>query len=381
MEKNFADIREKIDPTSSRRSIVVVVVVQSRLQRAHWGFSTGRPIDLLLGDNVLDPKRQREILQQLDDEDPYLAVVAFPCDPWSPLSNFKDADRKEWEQSEAFRHLQFVRRVCFSQLKRGRHFLLENPLSSQAWKWLVWLNQIPNYSATMHQCQTDLKDHNGDFILKPTRFVTSSPKLALILALKCDRSHEHAAVQGRGQGVSSSLAEWTPFLAQLILRGVKEQMLLEEQCGEPTYEMEENLVFHVDEAEVEAYPSDLRRSAEVVFKENEELVFDEWHQVPQALRSAIVKVHKQYSHALNGESLVRHLRLGGASSSAIKAASLFKCETCEQEARKLTSTSCSSTSIWQVQWMCGSRYLFFYHVWTMFSMLFWWWWTQLHISQ
>ena len=133
------------------------------------GISTGRPIDLLLGDNVLDPKRQREILQKLDDEDPYLAVVAFPCDPWSPLSNFKDADRKEWEQSEAFRHLQFVRRVCFSQLKRGRHFLLENPLSSQAWKWLVWLNQIPNYSATMHQCQTELKDHNGDFILKPTR--------------------------------------------------------------------------------------------------------------------------------------------------------------------------------------------------------------------
>ena len=299
------------------------------------GISTGKPVDLVLGDNVLNPAKQREVLQQLDEEDPYLAIVAFPCDPWSPLSNFKDADRKEWEQTEAFKHLQFVKRVCFSQLKRGRHFLLENPLSSQAWKWLVWLNQVPNHSVTMHQCQTDLKDHNGDFILKPTRFVTSSPRLALVLALKCDRSHEHAAVQGRGQGVSSSLAEWTPFLAQLVLRGVKQQMVLEEESGSPTYEMEENLEFHGEGTEVEAYPSDLRRSAEVVFKENAELVFDEWHQVPPALRSAIVKVHKQYSHALNGDSLVRHLRLGGASPSAIKAASLFKCETCEQEARNL----------------------------------------------
>ena len=299
------------------------------------GISTGKPIDLVLGDNVLNPTRQREILQQLDEEDPYLTVVAFPCDPWSPLSNFKDADRKAWEQSEAFRHLQFVRKVCLSQLKRGRHYLLENPLSSQAWKRLVWLNQIPNHSATMHQCQTDLKDHNGDFILKPTRFVTSSPRLALTLALKCDRSHEHAAVQGRGQGVSSSLAEWTPFLAQLILRGLKQQMLLEEQYGSPTYELMEDVMFHEGESEVEAYPSDLRRRAEVIFKENAELVFEEWHEVPPALRSAIVKLHKQYSHALSGESLVRHLRLGGASSLAIKAASLHKCETCEQEVRNL----------------------------------------------
>ena len=92
--------------------------------------------------------------------------------------------------------------------------------------------------------------------------------LSLVLALKCDRSHEHAAVQGRGQSVSWSLAEWTPFLAQLILHGIKQQMMLEERCGSPTYEMEQNQVFHFETAEVEAYPSDLRRSADVVFNEN-----------------------------------------------------------------------------------------------------------------
>ncbi len=48
-----------------------------------------------------------------------------------------------------------------------------------------------------------------------------------------------------------------------------------------------------------------------------------------------MKLHKQYSHALSGDALVRHLRLGGASSSAIKSASLHRCETCEQEVRNL----------------------------------------------
>ena len=195
------------------------------------GISTGKPCDLVLGDNLLNPSTQREVLQQLDEEDPYMLIVAFPCDPWSPLSIFKDADRKEWEQSEAFKHLQFVKRLCYSQLKRGRHYLIENPLSSQAWKKMPWLLGIPHFSVTMHQCQTNLKDHNGDFIMKPTRFVTSSPMMSLVLALKCDRSHDHAQVQGRGQGGSSSLAEWTPFLAELILRGIKQQLLLEEQHG------------------------------------------------------------------------------------------------------------------------------------------------------
>ena len=299
------------------------------------GISTGKPCDLVLGDNLLNSSKQREVLEQLDKEDPYLLVVAFPCGPWSSLSNFKDLDRKEWEQSEAFKHLQFVKRLCYSQLKRGRHYLIENPLSSQAWKRMPWLLEIPHFSVTMHQCQTDLKDHNGDYIMKPTRFVTSSPMLARVLALKCDRSHEHAAVQGRGQGVSASLAEWTPFLAKLILTGIKQQMLLEENYGSPTYEVDETYVLNIEEVDAEIFPAELRRSADVVFKENADAVFEEWHEVPPALRSAIVKLHKQYSHSLSGDALVRHLRLGGASSAAIKAASLHKCETCEQEVRNL----------------------------------------------
>lgn len=69
-----------------------------------------------------------------------------------------------------------------------------------------------------------------------------------------------------------------------------------------------------------ACAADLRRSADVVFKENSSFVFAEWHEVPPALRSVVAKLHKQYSHALSGEAVVIHSQLGGALSSAIKAA-------------------------------------------------------------
>ena len=299
------------------------------------GVAVGRPRDLVLGDNFLNSSEQHQIMQELEEEDPHTVVIAFPCDPWSPLSNFKDDYLKQWEQSEAFNHLKFLRRVCRSQTRRGRHFLIENPASSQAWKLMPWLLEMPHHTITMHQCRFGLKDHNKNFILKPTRLVSSSPTIAAEMSLKCLGDHEHAPVQGRGRGVSASLAEWTPEMGEAILRGILLQFQYDAACGFPVYDMQdvpEN--FHPTEIFVNDADR-LRRSAAVVFREAEESEFNVWSDVPSLLRSAIIKVHKQYSHSLRGDELVRHLRLGGASETAVKAAKLFSCEVCEREARNL----------------------------------------------
>ena len=301
------------------------------------GVSVGRPRDLILGDNFLNSKEQQQILEELDREDPFCAVIAFPCGPWSSLSNFKNLSQKEWEQSEALRHLKFTKKVCLSQIKRGRHFLIENPVASQAWKFMPWLRDVPHHTITMHQCQLGLKDHNGDFVMKPTRLVSSSPMIAAEMSLRCKGDHEHAAVQGRGQGISSSLAEWTPQMGQTILRGILSQHQYDVNLGFPVYDMEDvPETFHVHEP-ADVFVNDrLRRSAAVVFREaEEEAGFERWSDVPSLLRSAILKVHRQYSHSLRGDELVRHLRLGGASETAIKAAKLFSCEVCEREVRNL----------------------------------------------
>ena len=294
-------------------------------------IAIGKPYDLLLGDDLLDSKDQRKVLEDIRTEQPFLVIIAFPCTAWSSLSNFKPLEQRVYEQTLANRHLSFVRRVCALQVEAGRHYLLENPASSQAWKQMPWLENIPHTTITMHQCQTNLKDEKGSFIMKPTRFVTSAPYLAEHLILKCSHDHPHGQVQGRGQGVSGSLATWTPELAQRILEGVSRQMNHEVEGGDPFHYDQ----FHVHE-KVDTFAVDgLRRSAHVVMREMEMDDFQQWEEVPAILRSAIMKIHQQYSHSLIGDDLARHLRLGGASEKAIKAAKLLKCQRCEAEKRSV----------------------------------------------
>ena len=61
------------------------------------GLAVGRPRDLLLGDNFLNASEQREVMDEIETEDPFLVVIAFPCKEWSSLSNFKNKDLREWE--------------------------------------------------------------------------------------------------------------------------------------------------------------------------------------------------------------------------------------------------------------------------------------------
>lgn len=232
------------------------------------------------------------------------------------------------QQEVALSHLEFTKEVCELQVSEGRRYLLENPLSSQAWKHVLEkIERVPHYTARMDQCVCDLKDINGDYVLKPTRFVTSSPVLASMLSLHCSGDHAHAQVQGRGQkggqNISAFLGQWTPQLGVIILEGIQRQVALEEQCGETKYYLEE----------ADVYRNALQRSSDVVFRQREEEELQNWEEVPVLLRSAIAKVHRQYSHSLYKENFSRHLRLAGASDRAIKAASLFTCPTCEKEQR------------------------------------------------
>ena len=160
----------------------------------------GNPRDLLLGDNFLKKEDRLAVLEEIRIEKPKLVTMGFNCDPWTPLSNFLDEDVRKMQQDIALDHLEFVKEVCELQIAGGRRYLLENPLSSQAWKYILEsIEHIPHYTSRMDQCMSDLKDVNDDYVLKPTRFVTSSPVLASTLSLRCDESHDHAHVQGRGQ--------------------------------------------------------------------------------------------------------------------------------------------------------------------------------------
>ncbi len=65
---------------------------------------------------------------------PYVLILAFPCGPWSPLLNLNPPKDLEALRAEALVLVEFAIELAMVQLAHGRHYVLENPLPSAAWK-------------------------------------------------------------------------------------------------------------------------------------------------------------------------------------------------------------------------------------------------------
>ena len=184
----------------------------------------------------------------------------------------------------------------------------------------------------MIKCRLNLRDSNGQLVQKPTRFVTTAMCVANALSLRCTGGHEHAPVQGRAVGESGKLGAWTVELAHQILLGTLQQMMTEKdaQFIDASPAGDDDEMEHEDEApgdepdeggddpeqgDVEHEDDEpppavdnrperrMTRSAGVIFEDRVPRTFEEWRQVPPTLRSAIRKLHEQYSHALYGDDL------------------------------------------------------------------------------
>ena len=205
-----------------------VACSEEAVRRHH---NVGRPRDIIFGDDLLDHGMQNETLDSLDADNPYLTIVSFPCDPFTPISNFFPEGVKEEKKIVGFQHLIFVKRVRDNCLNRRAHMLLENPLASQAWKFMKWLDTDDFAKALTHQCGegSELVDFLGDPVNKPTRFYTTAVCLADRLnSIRCTGDHHHAEVIDRPRGVSASLAHWTPELANSIIDGILQQKSTED---------------------------------------------------------------------------------------------------------------------------------------------------------
>ena len=76
--------------------------------------------------------RQVAVLTQLDEEDPYMTVAGFPCDPFTNISHMFPQNTKMKKLAIGMKHLQFVKQIWLNCKRRGAHMLLENPLTSMA---------------------------------------------------------------------------------------------------------------------------------------------------------------------------------------------------------------------------------------------------------
>ena len=74
--------------------------------------------------------------------------------------------------------LRFALRLAEEQIAGGRHYILENPAGSKAWRLeevQKWLKRVEALLVKFDQCQLGLRCcATGLLHMKPTRFATSS---------------------------------------------------------------------------------------------------------------------------------------------------------------------------------------------------------------
>lgn len=107
---------------------------------------------------------------------PYVLVLAFPCGPWSPLQNLNPARDLEQYRQEALQLVIFALKMAKIQVAGGRHFLMENPLPSAAWKLDVmqeFLESEEVLQVVIDMCAFDLRAPDGRLHREATRLVTS----------------------------------------------------------------------------------------------------------------------------------------------------------------------------------------------------------------
>lgn len=198
------------------------------------------PIDYVSGWDLYQKADRTRALNYLDREAPDLVVLAWPCTCWSIMQNshirrpgYMDELQRRRQRDMVF--LQFTLNVVNRQLARGKHVLLENPLSSRAWQTDIGKQLIRMlYPARTHLCAYGLQcPQTGGFIRKPTLLLTSSPVASERLARRCPGNHVHRAiagttyVNGKSQSISEFAGGYTEKFAKCVMQAFTDTLLQE----------------------------------------------------------------------------------------------------------------------------------------------------------
>ena len=145
------------------------------------------------------------------------------------MTNINDRDLRDAKRAKYLPMVEFCVQVAIYQLRRGRHFIIENPQSSALWWQHVFRRIIEHPQATygnLDMCAYGMKDPNGYYYYKATSLLHSFPDGTLDPVFKrCPNklggaSHTHQQLEGSapGHGSRTKLAQVYPyrFCSQII---------------------------------------------------------------------------------------------------------------------------------------------------------------------
>jgi len=181
-------------------------------------------------------------LRQIRSERPALVIGSPPCTMFSRLNinlNAKKMGAVEWarRRAEAMVHLRFAVQVYQEQLRCGRHFLHEHPLTATSWsvpEVLALRARLGVGEVVADLCQFGLRSPSlaGESCpaKKPTRFLSSCPAILQNLGQRCRGGHSHVRLLG---GRAAAAAIYPPGLCRAVLRGLGRQMADEGKPAPP----------------------------------------------------------------------------------------------------------------------------------------------------
>ena len=187
-------------------------------------MSAGHNFELVTGCDLTDSSTQTRVLSYLEVARPLVIVMGPTCGPFGPLGRWNRVINPQgWLESMSHAEplASFCGKVALHQLKHDRHFLCEQPQSSELFRVEPWLSVVNNpqvLSVVFHQCR--VKQYvNGLLCRKATELVSSAVELLKPFeGLVCTGDHPHASLVG-GQAVKAQ--RWSHNMCERIAHGIE----------------------------------------------------------------------------------------------------------------------------------------------------------------
>ncbi len=188
------------------------------------GLRVGQPIDIRTGFDLMTRQGQKRVMQLILEQNPDVIFMAPVCSPWSLWSNMKDPETRQADRDAIMPMVRFVVQIAMLQIKRGKHFIIENPKDSAIWYTLV-MQQLSRQRGVSYGdldfCAYGLKDPvaNNLYYRKSTSLMHNfADGVMNPLWKKCPNTlgkkvHEHQPVEGAapGHGPRSKLSQIYPY--------------------------------------------------------------------------------------------------------------------------------------------------------------------------
>ena len=163
----------------------------------------------------------------LKEQRPYMLIGSPPCTAFSIIQNLNmrtpQGKRKVLAaRRQAEVHLRFCVAMCREQLRGGRYFVHEHPLTAKSWEvpCVNALSRTPRvYLVKADMCQFGMKSRDAEgegWAKKPTTFMTNSLEMFKTLSKRCTPgTHRHVPLM---EGRAKAAALYPKGICQAVLR-------------------------------------------------------------------------------------------------------------------------------------------------------------------